>query len=319
MRTLHLLCGLIFAVAAMLGVILTQSAAVGAPDSSLAFKTAPGGEFTFDTGVLRGKLRPKGKCLGLAAVVHAPSGIALDRGEGGYGLLSHYRVFTANRRYGGGAWDWSSAASLRPDGAVEVIWATDPARPFDLRALYRWVSPDVCEVETIVTARQDISGFESFLASYFQNRFTNCMVYASQPPAGPGAARFVATDKAAGIWQMFPRDDAVLSLIKDGRWKLDPSPVDWTIRDKLGSPIGVRRDPVSGLTAALLASAEDCFAIAAPFETEGHYSIYLCQFGRNLKGGETARARGRLVISSEFSQQKIVEIQKTMSAGWAAK
>jgi hypothetical protein len=291
-----------------------QRLAAAEPSASLAFKAGTGGEFTFDTGIVRGKLRPKGKCLGLASVTHVASGVTLDRGDSGYGLLSHYRVFTTNKRYGGGAWDWSSTALLRDDGAVEVIWSPATNRPFDMKAVYRWVTPDTCEVETIVTARENITGFESFLASYFQNRFTNCLVYATALPARPGAPEFVATEKEAGPWQMFPRDEAAQPLIKDGRWKLEPNPVDWTLRFSLERPIAVRRDPASGVTVALLAPARDCFAIAAPFQAEGHYSLYFSLFGRDLKAGETARARVRLLVSDSFSGPRIIERQQAIPA-----
>jgi len=58
----------------------------------------------------------------------------------------------------------------------------------------------------------------------------------------------------------------------------------------------VRRHGASGLTAVLMAPAEDCFAVSTPHQREGHYSLYLSLFGRTIQAGETARARARLVI-----------------------
>jgi hypothetical protein len=43
---------------------------------------------------------------------------------------------------------------------------------------------------------------------------------------------------------------------------------------------------------------QDCFAVLTPFEAEPHRSMYLSLFGRDLKAGETARARARLVIGT---------------------
>jgi len=280
----------------------------------LTFVATPTGEFTFNTGVVRGKLRARGKSLGLSSLVHIPTGIMLDQGDGGYGLFSHYRVFTANRRYGVGAWDWPSTARLRDDGAVEVHWTPAPDRPFDLKAVYRWVSPDMLDLETIVHPLTDLPGFESFLASYFQPQFTNSLAYVSTRPSPSEAPAFVAAEPALGVWQMFPRDRAVVALIQDGRWNLEPNPVNWVIMPTLARPIGVRRHPASGLSAVLMAPAEDCFAIATPYQTEGHYSLYLSLFGRNLKAGEPARARTRLWITTAFSEPQIVEIHKTFSA-----
>jgi hypothetical protein len=45
-----------------------------------------------------------------------------------------------------------------------------------------------------------------------------------------------------------------------------------------------------------MARPEDCFAIAMPFETEGHFSVYLSLFGRDLAAGKTAPARARMQL-----------------------
>ena len=46
----------------------------------------------------------------------------------------------------------------------------------------------------------------------------------------------------------------------------------------------------------MLAPSADCFGIATPYEGEGHYSTYLCLFGRDLRAGESAVARVRLRV-----------------------
>src|SRR5450759_2996838 len=157
---------------------LLPAAEPGAPDGakppSLAFQAASGGEFHFDTGTLRGTLRAQGKSLGLSSLIHIPTGIRLDRGNG---LLGYYRVFTAKHRYGAGAWDWPSQARLLPEGSVEVVWPAAADRPFELKAVYRWRDPITLDLETMVKAQQDLPAFEVFLASYFQEAFTNSLVY----------------------------------------------------------------------------------------------------------------------------------------------
>ena len=50
---------------------------------------------------------------------------------------------------------------------------------------------------------------------------------------------------------------------------------------------------------------QDCFAVLTPFETEPHRSMYLSLFGKDLKAGETARARARLVIKKNLSSEGI--------------
>ncbi|MBM4027537.1 MAG: hypothetical protein FJ280_19340 [Planctomycetes bacterium] len=272
------------------------------PSSNLAFVPNDKGEYTFDTGVLRGTLRAGGKSLGLSSVVHVPSGTRLDRSMG---LLSHYRVFTTGQRYGAGGWDWPSTARLLPDGAVQVTWpAAD--RPFEMGALYRWKDPQTIDVETTVTARRDVSGFEVFLASYFAQSFASPFVYVGGHTETHDRPGLLLARRSFGDWQMFPRDAQIVPLIHDGRWKIEPHPVDWAIMPRLAAPLCLRRTTADGLTAILMAPPTDCFAISTPYEGETHYSLYLSLFGRDLKAGQTAKARARLAIAAGIPDEQII-------------
>jgi hypothetical protein len=275
--------------------------------SKLAFVANDKGEYTFDTGVLRGTLRQGGKSQGLSSVIHVPTGARLDRSMG---ILSYYRVFTTNKRYGAGAWDWPSTAKLLPDGAVQVTWPEAVDRPFEMAALYRWKDPQTIDVETTVTARKDLSKFESFLASYFTEAFPTPCVYVREDPEAQGKPGFLPARKTYGDWQMFPREEQVLPIIRDGRWELQPNPVSWTIMPRLAAPLCLRRGAGSNLVAVLMAPPEECFAIATPYEGEGHYSLYLSRFGRDLKAGETAKARTRLVIAAGASDPQVLSLYR---------
>ena len=277
-------------------------AEVGPPGNArLLFSASGTNEFTFDTGLLKGKLRAGGKSKGLSSVVHQPTGITLDSSMG---LFGHYRVFSTNKRYGTAAWDWPSEAKLRPDGSVEVNWPSAEDRPFELRAVYRWAAPDTLDLETSVQAKTNLAKFESFLASYFAEGFTNARAYVRSN----GQQWLEPADKSYGVWQAFPRDDEAVAIIKDGRWTFLPNPVDWVMRPHLAKPLGVRHCPANGLQALVMSLAQDCFAVLTPFEAEGHRSMYLSLFGRDLKAGETARARARLVIASGLSDADILHL-----------
>jgi hypothetical protein len=281
----------------------------------LAFVANDKGEYTFDTGVLRGTLRQGGKAQGLSSVIYIPTGARLDRSMG---LLSHYRVFTTNQRYGVGAWDWPSTAKRLPEGAVQVTWPEAADRPFSMAALYRWRDPQTIDVETTVTARKDVNGFESFLASYFEEAFPTPCVYVNENPEAQGKSSLLSARKTYGDWQMFPRDEWVLPMIRDGRWGLQPNPVNWSIMPRLAAPLGLRRGATGNLTAILMAPPQDCFAIATPYEGESHYSLYLSLFGRDLKAGQTTKARTRLVIAAGISDKQAIslyqEYMKELSA-----
>jgi hypothetical protein len=45
-----------------------------------------------------------------------------------------------------------------------------------------------------------------------------------------------------------------------------------------------------------MAPPEDCFAVMTPYAGEGHRSLYLSLFGKDIQPGETALARARLVV-----------------------
>lgn len=258
-----------------------------------SFRADGEGGFTFETGVVRGRLHAGGKSLGLTEVVHHRTGARLDRGNG---LLSHYRVFTTGVRYGAGAWDWPSTARQRDASTVEVEFADAEGRPFGMRAIYRLLKPSTIEVETVVTARGAITGLEVFLASYFDPAFTNASVMVNM-----GAAEdLVDATRDRGDWQMYVRDPGARALAEDGRWRLEPNPVEWRFPFELAGPrvMAQRRAVGPGLSAMLTALTTDCFAVAMPFETEGHYSMYLSLFGRTVRAGETASAKAQLIVGA---------------------
>ena len=289
-------------VAAML---LVAGRATGQEKSpKLAFAPNDKGEYTFDTGVLRGTLRQDGKSQGLTSVTYVPTGTRLDHSMG---LLGYYRVFTTGKRYGPGAWDWPSTAKLLPDGAVQVTWPEAADRPFEMGALYRWKDPQTIDVETTVTARKDLSKFESFLAAYFTGALPTPSVYVRENPEAQGKPGFLPARKTYGDWQIFPRDEQALPIIRDGRWGLEPNPLNWAIMPRLAAPLCLRRG-AGNLVAILMAPPEDCFAVATPYEGESHYSLYLSRFGCDLKAGATAQARARLVIASGISDEQAMTL-----------
>ncbi len=288
-----------FELTAIAGCLLTSALANSAGEEAkpLSFKPGPAGEFTFDTSIVRGKLREGGASKGLSQVVHIPTGQRLDSSMG---LFSHYRVFTQGRRYGVGAWDWTSQAALQPDGSVIVHWTATTARPFEMSAHYRWTTPNTLDLETSIVAKTNLVKFESFLASYFAPIFTNSAVCTG------AAGKFTAAAKEAGVWQAFPRDPAVGPVIQDGRWKLEPNPVEWILQPEFSKALAFRRAPELGVTAALMGDPRECFAICTPHETEAHYSTYLSLFGRDLRAGEQATARARIIFLARPDEQELV-------------
>jgi hypothetical protein len=273
----------------------------------LVFTENQDGGYEFDTGILRGGLREAGKGLGLTSVVHIPTGTTLN---GAYGILSYYRVFTTNKRYGTAVWGWPGTSKLLPDGAVQVTWPEGDDRPFEMAAIYRFRDGSTLDVETIVKAGEDLSKFEVFLASYFHEAFPLPQVYVVESDETEGKPAFLTAKKSFGDWQMFPRNEDVLPIIRDGRWQKEPNPVDWKIMTRMAMPIALRRGSDAAPMAILMAPPDDCFAIATPYEGEGHYSMYFSLFGRDIKAGQMARARLRLAVTNTVSEREILDLYR---------
>ena len=276
----------------------------------LTFTSNKNGEYVFDTGILRGKLRQNGKSMGLSSVVHIPSGVRLD---GRMGIFTPYRIFTTNKRYGSAAFGWSSTSKLLPDGAIQVTWPEEKDRPFEVVAIYCWRTSSMLELEITVEPRKDLSKFEVFLASYFNKSFPSSYVYVAKNPQAKGKPGFLVAEKSFGNWQIFPRNLDVVPVIQDGRWQKEPDPVEWAIMPDMQMPIGFRRSTKMDLTVILMAPQDDCFAIATPHRGERHYSLYLSLFGCDLKAGQTAKAHSRLIITTDISDSEILSLyQKYM-------
>jgi hypothetical protein len=199
------------------------------------------------------------------------------------------------------------------DGALEVVWAPAEDWPLELKAVYRWVLPAVIDVETTVRAERGLPDFEVFLSSYFDKAFPAAHVYVKR---GEGLRPdFVPAEPEGGVWQMFPRDDAVVAMIRDGRWAVPPSPVEWAILPHIAAPIIYRAHEGKALLAVLMSEPEGCYAVSAPHRGEKHFSAYFSLFGRDLKPGETARTRSRLAIATEPETPRILRLWREFQAG----
>lgn len=281
-----------------------QSAASGSTPGAPAFVAVESGGYTFDTGVLQGKLHAGGKALGLTDVVHKPSGRSI---AGRYGLMHLYRIFSGARRFGNAARDWTTTSRLLDDGSVEVRYPPANDRPFELQAVYRWHDARTLDVLVSVKAEEDLPAFEVFLSSYFDAGFADPLIYVEGQGATCQGPVFLLGQRVLGHWMMAPRDDRAVAMIRDGRWRAEPHPVDWAILPKLVAPIAVRRDRKSELAAVMTAPRADCFAVSMPFAGETHYSLYLSLFGNDVAAGEEASARARLLLGVGLSNADIAE------------
>ena len=297
------------------GLCVSTTKAAESPE--LGFQPADQeGFFSFNTGTLRGQLRLDGKLQGISELVHIPTGVEVTYGGGHVGLLSPYSVFSQGTRYGKAARDWPSEPKLLPDGAVEVRFPAGEDHPLDIIAVFRWAAPDTLDFETTVTPQQDMPRLEFFLSSYFAKGFDVSVYLRPNRFAKDTPPHFVSVDHNPlidGNYLMFARDRESVQTIFDGRWEIPPSPVDWCINRWLAAPLALRRDRDTGVTAVWMAPPQDCFAVATPYNqtppdrVAGHSSLYLSCFGQDVAAGKSVRARTRLVIGQELTDERAVQ------------
>ena len=280
-------------------------ASMASAAGKLAFVAGEKGAYTFDTGLLRGTLCAGGKSSGLTSVVHIPTGTRLDRGSG---IFGYYRLLATDKRYGRMGWDLPGKSRLLADGAVEITVAAAEDRPFEMVAVYRWSDPATLDLETTIKPGADLSKFEIFLASYCSEALPDPYICAKGGSGGNRQTRFLLAEKSHGDWLMFPRDKALSPMIRDGRWEKEPYPVAWTVMPELMLPIAFRRGAESAPVAVLMAPREDCCAISTPYQGESHYSLYLSLFGRDVKAGESAKARARFAVTTVRSDSDIMKL-----------
>ncbi len=244
----------------------------------------------FETKDLKGRIGD-GRFIGVNQLVHKPSGTKIS-GDGvanRHGLLSLYRVFTRNQRYGESAYDWPEREITASGHAVEMRWSATAERPFELQARYTFPKPNEVKLQVSVTARAELVDFEVQTASYFDTTFPLAEVQIE-------AEKFATSPAQLGMWHAFPRDERAVATINDGRWRRGSSPVSFTVRKPFSTPLSVRRHAGGKLAATLRSSAEDCFAIYTAHDGEAHFSNYHALFGRTIPAGATATASVTLRI-----------------------
>jgi hypothetical protein len=302
---------------------IAVAAVSAAAEPPLSFQSEGDGIYVFETGTLRGRLRLNGHNQGISELIHVPTGQEVTYGGRKLPVMSHYRLFTTGARYGHAARTWPTECKLLPDGAVEAQFKPDEDYPFTMRAVFRLGAPDAIDVETIVTAKEDLPRFEVFLSNYFGEGY-DASVYVIHSLRSPGKPYLLRADHnplVAGNYLLFPRDRESVLDVFDGRWQQPPNPVEWCITRYLAAPVGVRRHKETGLTALVMAPREDCFAVSTPYNQDppdgvaNHRSLYLSLFGGDVAKGDTVCARSRLQILVSPTDEAIQKCYEAYDEG----
>ena len=292
-------------IAFLVSTTMVEKRKSGKLNTALRFSQGDSGSFVFNTGIIRGTLRMNGQAIGLKPFYFMNDSLSLSSNTG---IFNHYRVFTVGKRYGYGARRWPGSAILAEDGTVHVFWPRTKYRPFELSAIYTIKALNIIDLTTKVKAEEDLKNFEVFLASYLNNQFTESKVWAYPSSSANTEPIFISAKKELGEWLSFPRDEDALAIINDGRWKLEPHPLEWLTVSNYALPLMVRQNPESGIAVVAITKRSDCFGVFTPHNTEKHFSHYMSLFGYNIDKGDSAQVHSRLVILKNPTDDEIIQV-----------
>ncbi len=269
------------------------------------------GEYLVDTGSLKGTFRFEGRSIGFVPFFSISPELEISANPTALpGLFNFYRVFVTNQRFGESMRSVQSKTELLDGKTMKVLWEADEAHPFVLSTVYQWVNPQTLDLHISVEAKQTLPDFEIFLSSYLTDKFPESYVYA-QTEEGD---KFLPTPMDAGVWQAFPRDEQAISIIRDGRWAIPPSPVDWAIRPFYKEPIIYRMNSDTKVAVVQMAQKKDCFAVLTPHAGEQHYSMYFSLFGKTLETGQIVSTTVRMIITPMSEEQILTSYQEFISS-----
>ena len=257
----------------------------------------------FETETLKGKIGD-GRFIGFNQLVHKPTGtvIAGNGPANRHGMLSLYRIFSRNHRYGDAAYNWKERSISIKENTVVMKWPSTAQRPFEFEAVYSFPTPNKLSLQVKVTAKKELIDFEVLISSYFDKNFPKAEVILAN-------GSISSSPKELGFWHAFPYGKQAKTLISDGRWQQGIHPVTQDIRENVAFPMSFRRH-TNGLTGLIYAKPQDCFAVYTAHDGEYHYSNYKGLFGKTLKADASSTAN----ISFEVGTWNNDEIIKKIKA-----
>jgi hypothetical protein len=238
--------------------------------------------------------------------------VQIAAGEALPGLAAPYRVFGNGRRYGD-VRDRATRVEVLSQG-LRITHAADNENPLDIVSLLSWKG-DTLDIQYSITPHAEMRGFEFGVASYLSPGFR---AYISRQSNTWGEKGFrivpVDTNPMTDVYALFPRSEAEMKTIFDGRWDLPPYPVRYAVPAYFAHPLAYRRQAKSGVMAVGMADPKECYAICIPVNdppgdpdpTKSYQGIYFYFFGRNLRQGETAATHLRWIVGQDMPEREVL-------------
>ena len=200
-----------------------------------------------------------------------------------------------------------------PEG-LRITHRADGQNPFDLVSLYAWEG-DTLDIHYTITVHTEMRGFELGIASYLAAGF-RAFISRQSNVWGETDSRIVPVDvnPMTDVYAVFPRSEADVKTIFDGRLDLPPYPVRFVTPAYFAHPLAFRRHAKSGVVAVGMADPKECYSICIPVNNppeepdpaNGYQGIYFYLFGRDVGQGETVTTRLRWIIGQNISDEQIL-------------
>jgi hypothetical protein len=290
----------------------------------LASWHAEGDSYRFETDLVAGRYLTAGHYQGMRSLVHRPSGVQVAAGETLPGLVAPYRVFGNGRRFGD-VRDRPTRVEIVPEG-LRVTHPADGDNPFEVVSVYTWRGATL-DVAYTITTSEALRGFEIGVASYLAAGF-RAYVSRQSNVWGESSSRIVPVDAnpMTDVYALFPRGEAELKTIFDGRWDLPLYPVRYAVPAYFAHALAFRRHARSGVTALGMADSKECYAVCIPVNdppddpdpARGYQGVYFYLFGRDVGQHETLTTRVRWVIGQNLPDEALMAHWAAFAGGPAA-
>ena len=279
-------------------------------------------EFSLEqlSGILNCDIDSKnGKSHHFSKVIHKPSGLMISPDDARMkkaGMLNFFRVLVE----GGYLTELrvTEAQLIPEDDGLTMIFPPSIRLQAKIKVKFTFKEPNIIDMDLWVETLTNYPKFEILLSAYLAPGFESG-VYVAKKEFGPIESEQIRlTDQPMihGIWPFFPRDEAGVHLLTDGRHQKGR----WFWRMAIGRRYGMPLAFFSndGVDAILMGKPEDVYAVGATYKGDAndnvadHRSLYLSLFGEDFKAGEGRHTQMRMIVGEYGSSpEKHEELYQT--------
>jgi len=188
------------------------------------------------------------------------------------------------------------------DDRVITTWPANEANPARIELVYEISGDNTIDLTATCAVEQAMQRYELYFSHYFAGAFRPYLYLKS-----PGYPRInepvlfapQVNGFVEGYYLAYPRDNAALFTLFDGRWHGD-HPVPFCVGREFWRPIGIYAAGLERKAVVVTGRQSECFCLYSTYDTPDgrdnilhHNSLYFGMFNEDLAAGETRTAHLR--------------------------